>query len=146
MVSATTAIPRGVDTTSTTPFTAFALAASNDFNVAPNSGGWIITAVSMPGSFTSIVNCSRPVDFSRLSIRGRSALPMSFQSFGSFRGTSLGTGTAAAAPITSPKPARRPEARCVSTPFSMVISAFGTFQVLDAAAINISRAAAPAWR
>ena len=71
MVSATTAIPRGVETTSTTPFTAFALAPSNDFSVAPNSGGWIITAVSIPGSFTSIVNCSRPVDFSRLSIRGR---------------------------------------------------------------------------
>ena len=100
-----------------------------------------------------------------LSIRGSSALPMSFQSFGSFRGTSLGNRQGlAAAPTTSPKAARRPEARCVSTPFSTVISAFGTFQVLDAAAItvisvlrhlpgcsmppqiNISRAAAPAWR
>jgi hypothetical protein len=64
---------------------------------------------------------------------------MKIQSFGSFSGTSLGIGTAAAAAMTSPKPARRPEG-CVSTPFVMVISAFGTFQALEAAAINIARA------
>ena len=56
MCSATTATPRGVCTTSTTPGIALAAAASKDAALAPNFGGWIITAVSIPGSFTSRVN------------------------------------------------------------------------------------------
>ena len=67
MFSATTATPRGVCTTSTTPLTALAFAASKAATAAPNSGGWIITAVSMPGSFTSMVKSCLPVDFGRLS-------------------------------------------------------------------------------
>ncbi len=46
---ATTAIPRGVSTTSTTPFTCLAAVASNAFALAPKRGGWAMTAVSMPG-------------------------------------------------------------------------------------------------
>ena len=63
MCSATTATPRGVSTTSTTPGSALAAAASNDLTLAPNFGGWIITAVSIPGSFTSMVKGWVPLVF-----------------------------------------------------------------------------------
>ena len=53
--SATTATPREICTTSTTPFTALAGAGSKLLTVAPNSGGWATIAVSMPGSFRSMV-------------------------------------------------------------------------------------------
>ena len=55
MFSATTASPREIRTTSTTPLRALAFAASKDLTVAPNFGGWIITAVAMPGNLTSMV-------------------------------------------------------------------------------------------
>ena len=67
MCSATTATPRGVSTTSTTPGIALAAPASNDLALAPNFGGWIITAVSIPGSFTSSVNGCVPLVFEALS-------------------------------------------------------------------------------
>ena len=41
--------------------------ASKDVDVAPNFGGWIMTAVSMPGSFTSRVKGCVPLDFAGLS-------------------------------------------------------------------------------
>jgi len=52
---ATTATPSGTCTTSVTPFTLSASLASNATTLAPNDGGNAITAVSMPGSFMSIV-------------------------------------------------------------------------------------------
>ena len=47
-------LPCGMATTSTTPGTALAAAASNDIKALPNFGGRAITAVSMPGRLTSI--------------------------------------------------------------------------------------------
>jgi hypothetical protein len=44
VLSATTATPRGISTTSTTPFTCLAAVASNDFTLAPNNGGRCTTA------------------------------------------------------------------------------------------------------
>jgi hypothetical protein len=55
VLSATTATPREICTTSTTPLTALAGAGSKLFTLAPNSGGWATIAISMPGSFTSMV-------------------------------------------------------------------------------------------
>jgi len=55
-----------------------------------------MTAVSMPGSRRSIVYCWRPFDLGSESYRGSASLPMYFQSFGSFRLTSVGTGPLAA--------------------------------------------------
>ena len=49
------------------PFIALALDASNDLTTAPNLGGWIITAVSMPGNFTSMVKSWVPSVLARLS-------------------------------------------------------------------------------
>src|SRR5262249_23753935 len=63
MFSPTTATPRGMATTSTTPFTALALLASKDLTVAPNIGGWTMTAVSIPGNLTSIVKGWVPLVF-----------------------------------------------------------------------------------
>jgi hypothetical protein len=74
--SATTATPREIATTSTTPLIAFAPEASTDFTVAPNRGGCTIIAVSMPGSFTSRVKSCRPVDFARVSRRRSDSSPM----------------------------------------------------------------------
>ena len=45
------------------PGIAFAAAASNDAALAPNFGGWIMTAVSIPGSFTSRVKGWVPLVF-----------------------------------------------------------------------------------
>ena len=55
MCSPMTATPRGVCTTSTTP-ERLRRGSVEDVTVAPNFGGWIMTAVSIPGSFTSLVN------------------------------------------------------------------------------------------
>jgi hypothetical protein len=51
---ASTATPCGICTTSTTPLTALAAAASKVFTVPPKRGERAITAVSMPGRRTSI--------------------------------------------------------------------------------------------
>ncbi len=67
---ASTATPVGICTTSTTPSTALAFDASNDFTVAPKSGGCATTAVSIPGSFTSCVYCAVPVLLALASTRG----------------------------------------------------------------------------
>ena len=75
-----------------TPGTAFALGRRRrSSRVAPNTGGRATTAVSRPGSVTSMPNCASPVTFSRLS-RRRVGLPMSFHSVGSLSGGSAGTG------------------------------------------------------
>jgi hypothetical protein len=51
----TTATPSGTWITSVTPGTRIASAESNEMTLAPNEGGKAITAVSRPGSSTSIV-------------------------------------------------------------------------------------------
>ena len=65
-----TATPVGICTTSTTPATAFAFVASNDFTVAPNRGACATTAVSIPGNFTSCVKMAVPPLFALASTRG----------------------------------------------------------------------------
>ncbi len=67
---AITATPCGTASTSTTPFTSFARAASNDLTLVPKRGGCATTAVSIPGSFTSCVYIAVPVDFACASVRG----------------------------------------------------------------------------
>jgi len=67
--SATTATPAATATTCRTPATAFAGAASNDFIFPPNTGDRTITAVSMPGTRTSMPNWAWPVTFARESTR-----------------------------------------------------------------------------
>ena len=72
---ASTATPFWIATTSTTPATAFAPVASKDLTVVPKRGGWATRAVSMPGSFTSLVNWALPLILGLLSWRG-DCLPM----------------------------------------------------------------------
>jgi hypothetical protein len=145
MCSATTATPRGVCTTSTTPGIAFAAAASNDAAFAPNRGGWIITAVSMPGSLTSIVNGWLPSVFEGPSKRRTVSSPITVHCSAAFGAASSGTGIAAARSACSPKLAL-PAVGCVSRPRSTTMSSPGTPQCSAAAATSIARAAAPACR
>src|SRR5882672_4191069 len=79
---------------------ALARAVSKRATFAPNTGGWSITAVRMPGSAMSMPNFWRPLDLSRAS-RRPVGLPMSLKRCGDFsvvsapaiggdHGTSLG--------------------------------------------------------
>ena len=86
---ATTAIPAGIRTTSTTPGTCRAAAASNDRTVAPKRGGRAITAVSMSGRRRSAVYTAEPFVLAGESSRG-ALRPISLKSFGSFNGTCAG--------------------------------------------------------
>ena len=142
----TTATPRGICTTSTTPATAFALVASNELARAPKRGGRMTTAVIISGSITSIANCCLPVDFARASSRGSFSLPTILKSVGFLRGTFAGTGSFAAAPASSPRVALRPVPACDTTPSLTVMSVAGTPQRAAAAATSIARAVAPASR
>src|SRR5664279_6290104 len=74
-VVASTATPLGTSTTYLTPGTFAASVASNLSTVAPNVGGCMTTAVSMPGNCTSCVNLAVPLDLARESVRG-TPLPM----------------------------------------------------------------------
>jgi hypothetical protein len=80
--------------------------ASNDFAVAPNSGGRCSTATSMFGKVTSMVNCAVPLVFPGISTRGN-FWPMSLKSFGSFSATLSGAGWLAALAARSPNVAWR---------------------------------------
>ena len=71
---------------------------------------------------------------------------MTFQSFGSFSGTSFGGSILAAASATLPKVVARPDALWVILLFSAVHSDAGTFHSLAAAWTSIMRAAAPPLR
>jgi len=97
----------------------------------------------MPGSFTSWVNIARPVVLATLSLRG-ACLPMRVKSFGSFSVTVAGSGRAAAASASSPKPAVRPLGAWLTTPAMMVIDSAATFQRPAAASTSMARAVAPA--
>jgi hypothetical protein len=143
--SASTATPAGTATTSTTPLIALAAAASNDFTVAPNRSGRLISAVSRPGRLTSRAKTVRPVVLSAESTRG-TRVPMRVHSFGSLRRTLAGTGRRAAASASSPKRAERPDAVCVTTPLATAMAAGGTPQRSAAASTSICRMAAPALR
>ena len=71
-------------TTSHDALHAFAAWRRTTSTVAPNSGGWIMTAVSMSGSFTSMVKCCLPVVFGG----SQSAAASHCRSASSLRGTS----------------------------------------------------------
>ena len=86
---ATTAIPAGIGTTSTTPGTCRAVAASKDFTVAPKRGGRATTAVSMSGRRRSAVYTAEPLVLACESTRG-ALRPISLKSFGSFSVTCAG--------------------------------------------------------
>jgi hypothetical protein len=68
-LSATTAMPRGTRTTSTTPLTFFAFDASNDLTVAPKIGGNNIEANFIPGTRTSMPYFAVPLTLSGVSMR-----------------------------------------------------------------------------
>ena len=142
---ATTATPVGTGTTWVTPFTRRAAVASNDFTVAPKRGGRAMSAVSIPGSARSIVNCADPSVFALPSTR-RSSLPTSLKSLGSFSVTWAGGVRAAAFDASSPNVARRPDGACDTTPRSTVISVVGTPHSRAAASTSMARAVAPARR
>jgi hypothetical protein len=98
----------------------------------------------MPGTFASRPNRATPVTFSRLSSRNVD-LPMILNCEGSLSGTSTGTGMVRALSTSSPYVnARLPGP--MTRPFSARREARSTFQVSAAAANNISRAVAPAFR
>src|SRR5690349_18944779 len=143
--SATTATPDGTWTTLTTPGTALAEAVSTDLTVAPNTGGRAMTAVSIPGSFTSNANCAVPLVFDLASTRGTEA-PISVKRLGSFSETSDGTGSPAALPANSPNVALRPDGACFMMPFSTVMVDRSTPHSLAAASISNALAVAPALR
>ena len=73
-------------------------------------------------------------------------VPISVQSFGSLSLGAFGTSRLDAAAATLPNVVVRLLGRCVMTPFFALHSAAGTSHPWAAAAISISRAAAPAWR
>ena len=66
----TTATPPGTCTTDTTPGTALAAVASNDFTFAPKRGGRCSSATRMPGTVVSSVKCAVPFDLADASTRG----------------------------------------------------------------------------
>ena len=142
---ATTATPRGISTTSTTPGTARAGVASKDFTLPPKAGGCVTTAVSMPGSCTSMVKVCVPLVLASESRRRRSGLPISRHSPGCFSIGCAGGASWAAVAASSPKLAFRPLA-WETVPFSTRTSPAGTAQVSAAAWTSIARAAAPACR
>src|SRR5258706_796030 len=146
MPLATTETPSGTSTTSVTPFTFFASAASKETSLAPKPGGHAITAVSRPGSLTSMVYTAVPLHFDGESTRGvERSLPMKLNCAGFFSvGLAGGVCLLAAAAI-SPYVARLPDA-CVSVFFEVCISLAGTCQASAAAATSIALALAPAPR
>jgi len=72
--------PFGVFTTCFTPATAFVALSSWRRGVPPGTGHRTTTAVSAPGTFTSMPNCARPVALARASRRPM-LLPMVVKSF-----------------------------------------------------------------
>jgi hypothetical protein len=86
-----------------------------------------------------------PVTLSSVS-RRFCGVPTSVQSCGSLSFGSAGGGDFAAASATSPKRRVRPLGLWVMTLFAACHSTVGTFHCCAAAAISISRAAAPAFR
>jgi len=144
MPVATTATPSATCTTSVTPLIALVALASNEISLAPNAGGRSMTAVSKPGSFTSIVYVALPVHLASESTRRVCCLPISLNCDGSFNATFCGTGCCAAATAISPNVARC--APLLSTPLLTPMLEAGTFQRCAAAETSIERAVAPAWR
>src|SRR4029450_12438986 len=73
-------------------------------------------------------------------------VPISVQSFGSFRATRAGGAIVAASAATAPNVTLRPLGRCVIVLLGAAHSLPATFQRAAAAAMSISRAVAPARR
>ena len=142
---ATTATPAGICTTSITPGTDFAAAASNEATVPPNRGGRLTSATRIPGNATSMVNCAVPLVFGGTSTRG-SFDPIRVKSLRSFNGALSGAGTLAACVARAPNEASRLLAPWRTTPRSIVISLAGAPHCAAAAAISIARPMAPASR
>ncbi len=143
-LSAITAIPAGMATTLRTPGIERARASSKLFIFAPKIGGRAMTAVNIPGNFTSIPNSALPFNFSGVSSR-LIGLPISLNVFGSLSCTFAGGVSLAAAD------ARCPYVRLRFGPFSTAPDSVrqmdgSTFHCCAAAAISMARAAAPAWR
>ena len=99
--SASTATPCGIRTTCFTPGMAFAAASSTDTIVAPGTGACTMTAVSSPGTLTSMPNPALPSTLAGVSMRVR-PLPRIRKSFGSLRLGCCGTGSFEAAATSSP--------------------------------------------
>src|SRR5690349_14791702 len=132
-------------TTARTPGTAFALVASYDLRVPPNTGQRSIDATSIPGTFTSMPKTALPSTLAGVSSRG-TRVPSRRKPFGSLRGGSLGTGSVAALATSEPYVRRRLLAPCTTAPRSARHEVRSTFHVDAAASISISRAVAPALR
>ena len=139
-----TATPREICTTSTTPAIFSASLASNETGLAPNCSGRLTTAVSIPGRRISPANTAVPVVLPFESSLG-SRVPMSCHCCGGFSTISVGTGVFIASAASSPNVARCPEPLLI-TPVSTLIPDAGTFHFAAAAATNIMRAAAPTLR
>jgi hypothetical protein len=99
--SATTATPEDVSTQAFTPGMERAFSSLKVLTEPPSVGGCASAAYSMLGSFTSMPKMALPSTFDGVSLRF-CAWPMMVNSPGDFRGTSLGTGSFAAASATSP--------------------------------------------
>jgi hypothetical protein len=91
-------------TTSATPGTALAAAASWPASLPPNTGDCASVAIFMPGTWTSMPNGAVPRTLPALSSR-RWSLPITFQAEGGTGTASVGTRGAASA--TSAAKARR---------------------------------------
>ncbi len=144
VLSATTATPVETCTTLFTPRTAFAFVPSKLFTVPPNTGHRATTACIIFGWRTSIPNGATPFTFIRESIRFV-AFPTYLYSFASFRFGLTGTGSFAASSTSAPYPIRLPEAVFTTALLSVWHALGSTLHRFAAAAISISRAAAPAF-
>ena len=142
--SATTTTPLAVMSTRRTPGIACAAVESTETALPPSTGLWASEAYSIPGNFTSTPNCALPSTFPGVSSRG-SDLPIKRKSAFGLSLTSFGTGNRTAASASSPKLALWPRGPD-TTPFLTRQSAGSTCHLLAAAAINMTRARAPARR
>ena len=92
-----------------------------------------MVATSMPGNFKSMAYICLPLTLSAVPSIRLTDLPMTFQSLGSFKGTSLGTSNWEAATDTLPKVVLRPDGVCVITLSLATHSDAGTFHWFAAA-------------
>src|SRR5262252_9051027 len=117
VLSAITATPFEIVTTSFTPGIDLARAASNDATLPPKTGHRATTAYSIPGNRTSIPNVALPSTFDGVS-RRLGEVPIKWNCFGSFNITFAGFGSLAAASARLPKLSRDPEVELITKPFS----------------------------
>src|SRR5262245_5960034 len=145
VLSATTASPVEIGTTSLTPGTDLAFVASKLAAFPPKTGQRAATANNIPGSFTSIPNTALPSTLPGVS-RRLVALPISRNCDGSFKLTFDGGVSFEAASASAPKLNRAFVAVLVTAPAAARQSDFCTPHFCAAASTSISRAVAPARR